>query len=95
VLPSLAEASAEVTYEALACGIPVVTTREAGSVVRDGIEGRVVPSRDPHALADAISEILEDRQKRERMATAARERARKYTWEHYGNRLVNALKSFS
>jgi len=45
VLPSLAEGSAETTYEALACGVPVVTTLEAGSVVRDGIDGRIVPRR--------------------------------------------------
>ena len=94
VLPSLSEASAEVTYEALACGVPTVTTWETGSVVRDGIEGRIVPSRDPEALADAIAEIVEDREKRERMAYAARERARDFTWERYGERLVAALKSF-
>jgi len=37
VLPTLAEGSAEVTYEALAAGLPVITTKSAGSVVRDGI----------------------------------------------------------
>ena len=52
VLPSLSEGSAEATYEALAAGLPVVTTRAAGSVVRDGIEGRIVPEQDPVALAD-------------------------------------------
>jgi glycosyltransferase involved in cell wall biosynthesis len=93
VLPSLAEGSAEVTYEALACGVPVITTPEAGSVVRDGIDGRIIPSRDPEVLAEAIGEIIEDREKRERMAHAARERARDYTWERYGERLVTALKS--
>ena len=41
--------------------------------MRDSIKGRVVSSRDPEALADAIADILEDRQKRERMAQAARE----------------------
>jgi glycosyltransferase involved in cell wall biosynthesis len=91
VLPSLAEGSAETTYEALACGVPVVTTLEAGSVVRDGIDGRIVPSRDPEALANAIAEIVEDRQKRERMSRAARDRARDYTWERYGERLLAAL----
>ena len=93
VLPSLAEGSAGVTYEALACGVPVITTAAAGSVVRDGIEGRIVPERDPVALAEAIREVVEDREKRERMAHAARERAREYTWEKYGERLVAALKS--
>jgi glycosyltransferase involved in cell wall biosynthesis len=92
VLPSLAEGSAETTYEALACGVPVVTTPEAGSVVRDGIDGRIVPSRDPEALADAIAEIVEDREKRERMSRAARHRAHDYTWEWYGKRLLAVLR---
>jgi len=92
VLPSLAEGSAEVIYEALACGVPVVTTPEAGSVVRDGIEGRIVPSRDPEALSNAIGEIIEDRQLRDGMAHAARERARDFTLEHYGERLVSTLR---
>ena len=63
--------------------------------MRDGIEGRIIPSRDPQALAEAIAEIVEDRQKREDMARAARNRARDYTWERYGERLVAALKSFA
>ena len=94
VLPSLAEGSAEVTYEALACGLPVVTTRAAGSVVRDGIEGRLVPERDAATLAAAIVEIVDDREKRDRMAAAARERAKEFTWERYGERLVAALQQF-
>lgn len=92
LLPSLAEGSAEVTYEALACGVPVITTKAAGSVVRDGVEGRIVPERDSEILAEAIQELVEDRQKRDRMAHAARDRAREYTWERYGERLVAALK---
>ena len=95
VLPSLAEGSAGATYEALAAGVPVVTTPAAGSVVRDGIEGRIVPERDPVALADAIAEIVEDRDKRARMSIAARERARDYTWDRYGERLVGILRSLS
>jgi len=95
VLPSLAEGSAEAIYEALACGVPVVTTAEAGSVVRDGVEGHIVPSRDPEALANAIAEIVEDRQERARMAQSARQRAREFTQERYGERLIGALKSFA
>ncbi|MEI9962766.1 MAG: glycosyltransferase family 4 protein [Limisphaerales bacterium] len=93
VLPSLAEGSAEVTYEALAVGLPVITTHDAGSVVRDGIDGRIVPERDADALAEAIGQLVEDRTLRNRMAVAARERARDYTWERYGERLVTALRA--
>jgi glycosyltransferase involved in cell wall biosynthesis len=92
VLPSLAEGSAEATYEAAAAGLPLVTTRAAGSIARDAIDGRIVPERHTEALAGAIEQIVEDRATRDRMAHAARERARDYTWERYGERLVTALE---
>jgi glycosyltransferase involved in cell wall biosynthesis len=93
VLPSLAEGSAEVTYEALAAGIPVIATPEVGSVVRNGVEGRIIPSRDPNAAAVAIAEIVQDRERRERMSRAAWQRATEFTWECYGDRLVSVLMS--
>jgi glycosyltransferase involved in cell wall biosynthesis len=92
VLPTLGEGSAEVVYEALAAGVPVITTKSAGSVVRDGMEGRIVPERDPDALAVAIQELREDRGLRDRMAVAARERAKDFTWERYGERLLAYLR---
>lgn len=93
VLPSLAEGSAEVTYESMAAGVPMVTTAAAGSVARDGVEALIVPERDPLAVANAIEKLIEDRSLRQRMAFAARERARNYTWEFYGKRLLDALQS--
>jgi glycosyltransferase involved in cell wall biosynthesis len=95
VLPSLAEGSAEVTYEALAAGVPVITTKSAGSVVRDGIEGRIVPERDERALASAIEELVEDRAQRNRMAVAARERAREFIWDRYAESLIGELQKVS
>jgi glycosyltransferase involved in cell wall biosynthesis len=91
VLPSLAEGSAEVTYEALAAGLPVITTPAAGSVVRDRIDGQIIPDRDPEALAAAIEETVEDRDQRDRLASSARARAYEYTWDRYGERLLFAL----
>jgi glycosyltransferase involved in cell wall biosynthesis len=92
VLPTLAEGSAGVVFEALAAGLPVITTKSAGSVVRDGIEGRIVPERDPDALAEAIRELTEDRTLRDRMAVAARERSIDFTWDRYGERLLAYLQ---
>ena len=51
LLPSICEGSATATYEALARGLPVICTPNAGSVVRNGLEGFVVPIRDPGAIA--------------------------------------------
>ncbi len=75
--------------------MPLVTTKAAGSVARDGAEGRIIPERDPQTLADSIEQIVEDRQLRDRMAVAARDRARDYTWERYGERLLDALRAMA
>jgi len=92
VLPSLAEGSAMVTYEALAVGLPVITTQAAGSVVRDGIEGFIVPEGNAEILAARIEELIENRQLRDRMSFAAKERAKEYTLEKYGERLLSVIK---
>lgn len=93
VLPTLAEGSAEVIYQALAAGVPVVTTAEAGSVVRHGLEGLIVPGRNPELLAEAIAELVEDRARRERYAAAAKRRALDFIWSRYSDRLLAALKA--
>jgi glycosyltransferase involved in cell wall biosynthesis len=94
VLPSLAEGSAEAVYEALAAGLPVVTTTAAGSIVRDGIDGRIIAERNPLDLALKIEEIVENRALRDRMARSARRQVVNYNLEQYGARLIKALSSF-
>jgi glycosyltransferase involved in cell wall biosynthesis len=95
VLPSLAEGMAVVTLEALAMGLPVITTPNAGSCVRDGIDGLIVPAGDDKALAHAIEQIVTDRRLREAMSHNARQRAAEFTWTHYERRLLKALGSLS
>lgn len=55
VLPSLEEGLARTALEAMACGIPVILTRNTGTAdhVQPGINGEIVAIRDPHAIADA------------------------------------------
>ncbi|HLF91284.1 MAG TPA: glycosyltransferase family 4 protein [Anaerolineales bacterium] len=93
VFPSIAEGSALVTYEAMACGLPVITTFNAGSVVRDGEEGFIIPIRDAEAVANRLDQLRRDEKLRLRMGAAARARAEKFTWERYGNTLSEALKN--
>jgi glycosyltransferase involved in cell wall biosynthesis len=92
VLPSLAEGSALVTYQALASGLPCIVTPEAGSVVRDGIEGFVVPSRDSGALQNRIELLCRDAVLRQRMARAALARGREFTWHRYHRELASAIE---
>jgi glycosyltransferase involved in cell wall biosynthesis len=91
VLPTLAEGMALVHLEAMACGVPVITTSHCGSVVRDEVDGFIVPARDATALADRLQQLLEDRPLRMQMGASSRERAREFTWTRYGERLLTVL----
>jgi glycosyltransferase involved in cell wall biosynthesis len=90
-LPSLCEGSATVIYEALAHGLPVITTPNSGSIVRDGIEGVIVPIRDAGAIASAMDRFLQDRKHLECMSGAALKRAAFGSLEAYGERFVAAI----
>jgi len=92
VLPTLCEGMATVHLEALACGVPVITTPNCGSVVRDGVDGFIIPIRDAESLANRIEQLLTDRQLRHQMSVNARERAKEFTWDKYRERLLNAFK---
>ncbi len=79
VLPANArsEAFGTVLLEAMASGLPCITT-EVGTgtswVVQDGLTGMVVPPRDPKLLAEAILPLLKDPSLRQKMGQAGRER---------------------
>ncbi len=82
VLPanSRAEAFGKVLLEAMAAGLPCVTT-DVGTgtsyVVRDGVSGFVVPPRNPSALSSAIQRLAADAELRQRMGRAGQERVLK------------------
>ncbi len=83
VLPTHYDPFAVVTLEAMAMGLPVVTTAAngAGELVEDGQEGFVLKDPDdPAALADHLTTLTDDAT-RTRLGTAAMERARPFTHE--------------
>jgi glycosyltransferase involved in cell wall biosynthesis len=92
VLPTLTDSFALAHLEAMACGVPVVTTHHCGALVRDGVEGFVVPVRDAAALAERLQQLIEDRALRQRLGAAARRRALEHGWSRYGERLLSALE---
>ena len=94
VLPTLFEGSALTVLEALASGLPVITTPNAGSVVRDGVDGFIVPIRDAAALADRIEQLSRDPDLRRRMSGNARARALEYPWRRYRNELVGWMSTW-
>ena len=93
VLPTIADGFGLVHLEAMACGVPAVTTENCGSVVDHNIDGLIIPIRDPIAIADAILKIVENRDLRDKMSRAAKIKASKYTWSQYKKRLFEVLDS--
>ena len=94
VFPSQWEGSAKVTYEAAACALPQITTREAGDVVRSGIEGILVKPGDVNAIAAALEHLYGHPEIVEQMGTAARRRVvENFTWDHFRTRLLDAYET--
>jgi glycosyltransferase involved in cell wall biosynthesis len=73
-VPSHSEGMSNALLEAMAMALPVVATRVGGNpdVVRDGVTGRLVPPRDPAALARALGELVKDPAARQSLGRAAR-----------------------
>jgi len=93
VFPSQCEGSAKVTYEAAACGLPQITTRESGDVVTDGVEGTLISPGNVGELASAILEFYRHPDMVERMGAAARRRVvENFTWDHFRARLLGAYE---
>ena len=95
VQPTLHEGSSLTIFEALASGLPVITTPNAGSIVRDGVEGFIVPPRDVAALANRMQQLAQDHALREQMSRRARQRAELFSWQSYRERLAAALASLA
>ncbi len=78
-----------VLVEGMAAGLPVVATDIPGyrEVVRDGVEGLLVPPGDPTGLAEAVGSLLRDPVRREKLARDGRARAGAFSWEVVGSRI--------
>jgi glycosyltransferase involved in cell wall biosynthesis len=81
VLTSAAENCPLALLQAMACGLPVIASRVGGvpEIVRDGVDGLLVPPGNPRALAHALGTLLADPVRARAMGT----RARRRILEHY------------
>ena len=73
-LPSRGDCMPQAVTEAIACGVPVVATRVGAipEMVADGVNGHLVPPRDPRALRVALEALVGDQRKRHQMGRNGR-----------------------
>ena len=91
VLPTPYDAFGMVITEAMACGLPVVTTPLAGAaeLIQDGVHGFIVQSpTDVEALGRAMRTLATDLERRARMGLAAAELMREHTWDRVADRTL-------
>lgn len=84
-----------VQAEAMACGVPVICSTNTGGedIIRDGVDGFVVPVRDVEALKEKILYLYEHEEERRAMGRSALKRAREFTWDRYGERVVETYRN--
>jgi phosphatidylinositol alpha-mannosyltransferase len=93
--PSLhGESFGMVLTEAFAAGKPVLASDIPGyrEVLRDGVEGQLLPAGDPLALGEALRRLALEPMRRERMARAARERAGRFAWPHVAGEVLDSYE---
>jgi phosphatidylinositol alpha-mannosyltransferase len=93
--PSLGgESFGMVITEGLAAGTPVLVSDIPGyrDVLRDGVDGQLVPAGDPLALAQALRMLALEPDRRARMAASARERAGRFAWPHVAAEVLDCYE---
>lgn len=98
VLPSLWEGFPFVLMEAMACGVPVISTdcpSGPAELVVDGETGLLVPPSDPVALARAMDRLLADETLAKSLAKSAVRRLEAYRSEAVIRRCEDALESIA
>ena len=92
VFPTLVEGMPLVVLEAMACGLPVIVTANGpADIVRDGIDGFVIPVRDPDAIAERLERLYRDPALREEMGRNASRRAAEFGWSAYSDKVKGCL----
>jgi glycosyltransferase involved in cell wall biosynthesis len=95
VFPTLVEGMGIVVLEAMASGLPVITTPNGpGDIVRDGVDGFLVPPRDDKAIVDRLEQLRANPGLRAEMGRNARQRAQEYTWSAYRQTAVDLLRGW-
>lgn len=94
VFPSLFEGFGLVLLEALAMGLPIITTAHTAGpdLINEGVEGFIVPIRDSTAIAARLELLHREPDRLAEMSAAARRRTREFSWENYEATLATCVR---
>ena len=94
VFPTFVEGGPQVNFEAAGCGAPIITTcMGAGRLIRDGVNGLVVPAGDVDALAAAMVKLAGSLELRLAFGEAGKAAARNFTYENIGSYRARAFQA--
>ncbi len=96
VFPSVAEGFGQVLLEALASGLPILSTTHtaAPDLIEDGVQGFIVEPRNPALLADCIRWAHGHRRELQGMGVRARTRAERFTWKSFHSGVLAAVAEY-
>jgi glycosyltransferase involved in cell wall biosynthesis len=96
IFPTLYEGFPLVPLEAMACGLPIVISKECPTreIIKDGVEGFIVNKRDPKDYAEKIRTILDDDERYQEISLECRNLAEKYSWENQGREYLKIYEQF-
>lgn len=90
LFPSLAEGCASSGMEAMAAGMPIITTRESGLPVTNNEDGIIIPVKDVDSIVESVIQLSENQDLRMRIGqNASNLIAKNYSWEHYAIHVAN------
>ncbi|KEZ78800.1 group 1 glycosyl transferase [Salinisphaera hydrothermalis C41B8] len=96
VFPTLVEGMPLSVVEAMASGLPVVTTPNGpGDIVRDGVEGYIIPPRDVDALVARLRQLKGDKALLQSMGDNAVKRSKAFTWTVYRKTVVARVSEWA
>jgi glycosyltransferase involved in cell wall biosynthesis len=98
VLPSIEDGFGLVLSEAMACGCPPIASTNTGGedLFTDGVEGFLVPIRDPAAITARLQQLADSPALRQQMSSAALARVQSLGgWADYGDRWESLLHTLT
>lgn len=92
--PSFIEGSAKCIYEAMAAGLPIICTKQSGSIVENNQNGYVIDAGDNKKLEEKIEKLILNKKGIKNMGIKSKKIARKNTWENYAKSVIEVYEEY-